>query len=699
MKRENLGDGFTKVTFATSKPLPSYLLAFAVGPFDIVEGPDLPKNAVRDRGVKLRGVTIKGKGEQLGFALNNTVGIVEALEEYFQIPYPYAKIDLLAVPGLRSAAMENAGAITYQEFLLLLGDNPSTDNQKFFLRIHAHELAHQWFGNLVTPKWWNDIWLNEAFATWMGNTIMEDMTPEHKFRETLVQGAFGAMGSDDMVNVRSIRQPIFRNEDIRGAFNGITYQKGGGVLAMLEAFMGREEFRLGVTNYLTRFAFGNATADDFITAVGEKSDDVPMADIRTAFNSFIEQSGIPYLDVSTTYANEKTRVTVRQSRYLPLGSKGITEQLWKIPACFGYGIDGHDYKYCTLLSGKVTTFTLPEKGVVDYLMPNLNGVGYYRYALDDEGWSDLLSHRDRLSQTSLLSLYDSITAAVEAGTMDFAALMEWAPVLIGESSRQAALLPMDVIEFAYNNVARSKDQKEKLSVLSRNLYTQRQADLGFEAKPDEGINEGVLRVTLVEHFATIGRDEGIRQELVALAKGYTGYGTDGQIHSMPDKSLIPLALRVAQVELGPDFGDHLFHLYTKSKDRVERVDLLRAMASSPGTALPIKMRDLILEQELQGSEASAVLYALMHDPVHGDATWQWLEQNFDSINALQIPRFRFAPLGSRFCSLEKRDEVKAFFDAQSEYLADEEEELARTLERIELCAAKAEFLSATLGQD
>jgi alanyl aminopeptidase len=225
-----LDNGMKRVTFQTTKPLPTYLMVWAVGPLDIVEWADLPPTDVRDRAVPLRGVAARGKGKLMDYALENTEGIMTALESYFDIPYPYAKLDIIAVPDFDAGAMENPGAITYRETLLLFDDSASIRSLRRYAAVHAHELGHQWFGDLVTPIWWDDIWLNEAFATWVAAVGLEIWKPEGKWRRALGERVLKVMESDSLVNARQIRQPVLSNHGIAAAFDGITYSKGGGVI-------------------------------------------------------------------------------------------------------------------------------------------------------------------------------------------------------------------------------------------------------------------------------------------------------------------------------------------------------------------------------------------------------------------------------------------------------------------------------------
>jgi len=262
-----LPGGLQRISFMPTLPLPTYLVAWAVGPLDVVRGPPIPPNEGRPFPIPLRGIAAKGQGAHLRYALERTGEYVAALEGYFGIPYPYRKLDLVAVPDFGAGAMENAGLITFREWLLLVDAERATENQRrAFAYVLAHELSHQWFGNLVTMPWWNDIWLNEAFATWMGNKVVRTLHPEYHAELSELEAAQRAMRLDSLTSARSIREPITSSHDIKNAFDAITYEKGGAVLTMFERWMRADTFREGIRLYLRRHQGRTATSDDLLAA-------------------------------------------------------------------------------------------------------------------------------------------------------------------------------------------------------------------------------------------------------------------------------------------------------------------------------------------------------------------------------------------------------------------------------------------------
>src|SRR5262249_30541069 len=260
-----------------TKPPPTYLIALAVGPLDIVDGGDIPANQVRSRPLHLRGVTARGNGPRIRYALSLTPKIVTALESYFGIAFPFQKIDILAVPDFAAGAMENAGAITFRERLLLMDTNASLDQKRSSLIVQAHELSHQWFGDLVTPSWWDDIWLNESFASWMEYKIAQKVLPAEQFETETLRNSFDAMDLDELESARQVHQPVRNADDIANAFDSITSDRGSWFLFMSEGFRGDELFRKGTHTYLTKYVWQTATAENFIGAIADVAATQPHA--------------------------------------------------------------------------------------------------------------------------------------------------------------------------------------------------------------------------------------------------------------------------------------------------------------------------------------------------------------------------------------------------------------------------------------
>ena len=691
IKTTELADGLKRLDFQKSKPLPAYLVAFAVGEFDVVKWQDLPANDVRDRPVALTGLATKGKGKKLAYALEHTQEILESLESYFEIPYPYLKLDIIAVPDFSAGAMENAGAITYREQLLLLDDDSSPGQKRAYMGVHAHELAHQWFGNLVTPYWWNDIWLNEAFATWMSYTALHTIYPEQNFDQTILSGSLRAMGSDSLVSARQIRQPIKSNHDISGAFDGITYSKGGGVLEMMNVFLTPEQFRSGIQNYMKEFAFKNASADDFIAAISAASQNIPAELIKSSFSSFLEQPGIPFLKIDSSCEDGINTIALTQSRYFPLGSEGDKNKTWEIPACMSYEIDGKKHQDCHMINAKEQEFKLSGSGCAAYIMPNANGSGYYRYEVKQENWNNLFDNLDKLSPNEIISLNDSFSAAVQTGAIDFITLMRFAPSIASSELNNIANSPMSMITYMKKKVAETEADEAILAKVANDLYQLQYQRLGFDPKDADSEEDKKLRRSVVSFIARIGDNTKVRSQLVEMAKRYVGFGSDNSLHEeLIDTNLIGLALNVAVEDSDMEFTKHLITLLDKENDGTIRGRLLRSISSSKDDAFNVELRGWILSDKLRGNEIYIILFSQIGDKDKRDGMWQWVQDNFAAFKE-RIPTWfqgRMPMVGSSFCDLEKKKELTGFFNPIIEELSGGPRSLAQTTEGIDLCIAK-----------
>ena len=690
---EQLDDGMQRHHFARSKPLPTYLLAFAVGPFDVVAWEDLPSNAVRDRSLPLRGIAVRGKGEQLDYALRHTNEIVTALEDYFQIPYPYAKLDIIAVPDFSAGAMENAGAITYREQLLLLDDEATARRKFAYASVHAHELAHHWFGNLVTPVWWDDIWLNEAFATWMAAVTLDRMDAAGGYRRSLLQRALGAMQVDSLSSVRQIRQPIASDHDIASAFDAITYSKGGGVLAMFERYLGAEAFRAGIQDYLQQYAWGNASADDFINTIAARADAGQASITAQAFRSFLTQPGVPLLAVETNCDSQPATLQLRQNRYLPLGSAGDSNQLWTLPTCIRYGLaDGSTHSQCQMLESTLDSVALTAMQCPSWIMPNADGAGYYRFNLPDPQWQQLLQAKDQLSSNEKLVLADSFKAALQAGGIALETLLEQLPQFVNDAQPEVAGSLLDSVAELYTEFADSSQQATMRARLLP-LYQQRLQQLGLAPLADR--NAANLQNKLVDQLVLVLDDKKLGNELARMGLAYTGTAKlDPAPLADSNLDLISTAIAAAARDRADSYLRHLQQQVVASSDAIYRQRLLAAMGQHNDPAQQALLLDMALSEDIRDNEIYYLLGPQFAQAETRAGAWQWLQQNLTAVLE-RIPvwrKGRVSQLADSFCSTERAAEVETFFAERSENLQGGPRALANTLETIRLCAArKAHF--------
>jgi alanyl aminopeptidase len=359
--------GWREVTFQRSPPLPSYLLAFAVGEFEVV---DAGRAGMNKTPVSI--IVPKGRAAEAQYAAANTGAILAAAERFFGVPYPFPKLDLLAYPkAFFGTAMENPGLITYSaRALLARPDEIGPVFEQRFQGITAHEISHMWFGDYVTMAWWNDLWLNESFASWLGSKLVLEMHPQWPGGWRSLQRT-KAIDVDQLPAARALRQPITDARDVRAAFDGITYAKGETILAMFEQWLGPDKFRDGVRRYVAKHAWSNATADDFFAALAG-SDDV----IVPAFRAFADRPGVPLLDVALD-CRAAPELQIAQQRFVPVGVAAAASESWTFPACFDVGDAQKSRQVCTVVRQAKQTIPLPRGACPQWVVANRSGTGYY----------------------------------------------------------------------------------------------------------------------------------------------------------------------------------------------------------------------------------------------------------------------------------------------------------------------------------
>ncbi|MEH6569668.1 MAG: M1 family metallopeptidase [Halioglobus sp.] len=689
--------GIKTLTFATTKPLPTYLIAFAVGPLEIVEWEPIPGNELRKRSVPLRGITTAGKAQEIRYALGNTAAILEKLEEYFATPYPYAKLDIIAVPDFSAGAMENAGAITYREQLILLDETAPISQKRSFFVTHAHELAHQWFGNLVTPLWWDDIWLNESFATWNSHIILDQLYPDQMYREALQNSASGVMRIDSLASARQIREPIERHEDIGSAFNGITYQKGGGVLSMFEAFLGAEGFREGIRQYMQDFAFGNTSAEDFIGAIAKANPQVNNDDLRAAFDSYIKQPGLPVLASELQCDKSGSYVQFSQQRYLPTGSTGSTDQYWTIPVCLSAISQDQSSEQCFLMKEKTHRLTLKSESCPDAILPNAQGHGYYRWSLPPQQWNKLLKSFAMLNTGQQISVANSLSGALNNGQISLEDYLGAVPAITRSESWRVAMAPLGDI-YKIKEFVATPEQRSRLESMQRDWYRSQLARL--DAITHRSNDEEQFRALTISTLAQAARDPTTRSTLSADGAAYLGFGGDEKIHPQAvDANLRLTALKVASEELGKPYHALLWRHFQKADNAQLRQYLLIAMAWTPDPDNAKVVRERILSPELKDNEIIYLYRGLMARKEHRQSTWQWSKENIWAVLD-RIPAWRKGQLPSQFssfCTLEQAEDIEDFFSPIISDLESGPRSLANTLETIRLCAAFVDLHSKRNG--
>ncbi|MCH8084400.1 MAG: ERAP1-like C-terminal domain-containing protein, partial [Myxococcales bacterium] len=688
---EALPDGRRRIRYATTKPLPTYLVAWLVGPFDVREGA-MPAAGPRQRSIPFRGLAARGRGDELSYAIEHTPALLEALERYFDTPYPFEKIDLIAVPETRASGMENVGAITFSESVLLVDPETAPEWQlRYFARVMTHELAHSWFGNLVTMPWWDDLWLNEAFATWIAYRVVSETYPDYAYGVALLQSAQWAMDQDSLDSARQIRQPIESTHDIANAFNSITYQKGAGVIAMLERWLGADTFRDGIRVYIAENAYGNATTRDLTQALSK----VSGRDVETPFESFLTQPGVPLLTTTLICDTQGSRLEVDQSRYRPIGSEYTASAAWQVPGCARYAVSAEPKERCALITETHASLALTSEGCPDWVLPNADGAGYYHWTASSSGQQRLLTRGwAALNARERLAALNSATASFYAGLVGPDALLPIIEAAAASEERSVIEASMRHLAYLIDYLAVG-DSRESARRFARSLFAPQLVRLGMDPVETDTGERRLLRVSLLRFLALDAHDDAVREKLAAQGREFAGVDAKAHANAL-DPDLAGLALALAVQDIGNEVFAALEQRLGETQDAVERWRILRALGASRDPGGAERARELALDASLRMDEVAVIPFAQMQYRELRDDTWNWLRDQFPRIvervgtyNASWLPE-----VAEYFCDDARAKEVEQFFETRIDEIEGGGRSLASAIETIRLCAALVHFQGA-----
>ncbi len=666
------------VRFVETKPLPSYLLAFGVGPFERVDA-----GRVRS-GAPVGVVVTRGKKSWARYSAQSSPKIMDILEAWFEIPYPYPKLDLIEVP-LGGGAMENPGLITFAQRINLA--RPGADTPQFRRRaadVEAHEFAHLWFGDLVTTAWWDDLWLNEAFATWMTFHAIEKFAPSWGTAAERADSLLRAMDSDRLLSARRVRQPIESEGDIKTAFDAITYQKGAAVIRMFEEYVGEDAFRSGVHAYLSKYADGNATAREFLAAISQAAG----RDVTAPFSTFLDQGGLPLLRGSVSCDAGKGRIALSQARYLPLGAAQTAPpaQTWQIPVC----VRTDQGRTCTLLAEK--TGTLELGACPQWVMPNAGAAGYYRSALDDEQILRLTQSVGTLTVPEKMVFFSDVVAAAQAGAVAYPRAFDLALALRGDKDRHVIGILISAVDGADKAGFVADEVRPRYAAYVRDLFGKSARALGFAERPGESDDARILRPSVLQAAGDEGEDAQIRAQARKVADRWLAN------HRATSPELASAALYLSAISGDGALYDRLHTAAKAEKDRVERQRILLAMGSFRDPQLVEQGFRIALSDEFDPRESIALVWGPSRDPRTREAAVRFVEQSFDAIVA-RMPRdfgAELVQIASGFCDDAHLAQVERFFRPRARAFPGGERRYAQAVERIRQCAAFRERALAPL---
>ncbi len=676
--------GWREVTFETSPPLPSYLLAFAVGDFDVV---DAGRAGMKATPISI--ITPRGRGGEAAYAAANTGEVLAATEKFFGIAYPFRKLDLIAYPlSTFGGAMENPGLITYTaRTLLARPDEMSPGFKQRFLGFTAHEIAHMWFGNYVTMAWWDDLWLNESFASWMASTILMELHPKGGASDFRAFQRFRAMNADRLPSARRVRQPVTEQSEVKAAFDGITYAKGESILVMFEAWLGPEKFRAGVRRYMGRHAWGNATAEDFFAALAATD-----AALVPALRGFVERPGVPVLDVELDCTAEP-RLVLAQHRFEPAGAAAKAAEHWVFPACFEYGDASGGHEVCALVKEARQSLPLPA-ACPQWVIANRSGIGYFLPRLSPALYAALPAARRTLMPKDYVGLLIDVTLLTQSAVLPYSVALPLAATQADNASARVARRSLGLATVPEDWVA--VDNASKYATWVRELFAGRARALGWLPHSGDDAETMRLRQSMLPMVTLRGKDAALAGEAQQLARRWLA---DRQ--AMPP-SVRQVVLQTAIATAGHDapvLFDALVDVVRTSKDGNERADVYAALGFVVDPALLERALALALDGEYSPRESTRTLReALAHQATRAVALG-WLERNIVALSArTPVESQGFWPTWlASACTPDERARMVALFESRVAKLEAGPRSYRESLEKIDLCIAARKIQQAPLN--
>jgi len=658
------GDKHT-IRFATTAKMSSYLAALVVGNFEYIED--------EADGIPIRVYSTPGKKEMGRFALDAAVFALKYYDQYFDIKYPYGKLDLIGLPDFSAGAMENTGCITFREILLLINEKTgSIGLKKQIAETVTHEMAHQWFGDLVTMEWWDDIWLNEGFATWMESKPVEAWKPEWHVELDDVAGTGNTLNLDSLGATRPIHQAAETPAQIQELFDGIAYGKAAAVLRMIEAYLGEDTFRAGVNAYLHKHEYANATASDFWDAQTK----ISKRPVDKIMPTWVKQPGAPIVTVKAECSGDSTRVALNQQRYYYDRAKldARNDQLWEIPLCMK---ESSGTQKCELLTKKEDSVTLP--GCSKWVLANAGATGYYRAGYSPSAVHAMAADEEtKLTAAERISLQTDVWASMR---IDRASVGDYLALAQGlQADRNGAVL--DDALGRISTIGRylvNDNNRDAFRAWVRQFLTPMMNDLGWESKPGESDEQESLRARIFYALGYEGRDPHALAEAREIAEKAVADP------SSVDHEMAQAALPLAALNGGTDFYDELVAKLKTSKSPEEYYIDLFTMAQFGDPKLLERTLDFAISPDVRSQDSLQLIRSVLANPAGQQVAWDFIRQHWPAIEKAGGPFASGEIVGatSIFCDAGMRDQVTEFFTAHK--VAAAERTYKQSIERIDNC--------------
>jgi len=679
VSRSPRDDGRHVVRFADTMSMSTYLVAFIVGPLEITDPIDVD-------GTPLRIVYPVGKGHLTAYALEAGAFCLRYFADYFGVPYPGDKVDLVAVPDFAFGAMENLGCITFREALVLVDPDEVTQPElQRVTDVIAHELAHMWFGDLVTMKWWNGIWLNEAFATFMEMLATDAFKPEWDRWSDFGLSRTAAFDTDSLDSTRPIEFEVVSPTDAEGMFDVLTYEKGAAVVRMLEQYLGANPFREGIRHYIKSHAYGNTETTDLWDAI----ESVTEEPVRAIMDSWIFQGGYPLVTVDLV--NDGNVLRLGQERFGYAGDLGegdeaasskLDEQRWQVPTIFSQSANDVVTFEKVLIEGDSIEVDMIE--AVDWVLANTEGTGFYRVAYAPDLRAALVAKAQTdLSPIERYGLVDDAWAAVLADRMTAVDFLE----MLDGFADETDLSVWQRIAGALGSLDRLVEDEARTTLQHRVAALLRPAleRLGIEPSADDSDRDRELRGVLIGALGTVGDDHAIQEGARTLL---AFVDRDGSAEAAPiDPSV--LAASITVVASSGDAADFdAFHgRFTNAATPQEELRYLYALAEFSQPELIDRLLAMCISDEVRTQNAPYLLARAMGNREQGARVWAFVHKNWDIVNE-RFPSNSIVRMLSGIRTLSQPDvaqDIYAFFEEHEVPQGDKQ--LAQHLERLEVNVA------------
>jgi aminopeptidase N len=659
--------GTHTITYATTPKMSTYLVAMIVGDFACRSG--------ASDGTAIRICSTPDKLALTGFALEAAEQQLAFYNDYFGIKYPFGKLDIIAVPDFAAGAMENAGAITFRERLLLVDpERASLGTRKSVASIISHEIAHQWFGNLVTMKWWNDIWLNEGFATWIASRPLAAWRPEWKVELDDAGDTQAALGLDALRSTRAIRIDVETPDEISEVFDGIAYEKTAGVLRMIESSVGVETFRKGIASYVAKFSYANAAGEDFWNEMAR----VTGQPIDRIMRSYVEQPGVPMVSVANTCTGSNTEIALSQSRFVGIPGATAPAQTWTLPVCFKSN-DGQ--ARCEILDAPRRTLTAPGCSNV---FANADSRGYYFTEYTPDAVRALARNASGLKPVERIGLLGDEWWMVRSGRHDIGVYLDLAGALATDDTPAVTDAIATRLGFTAEYLV-TPAQRPRFQQWVRQRFGPEIESLGMPGAPGEGDERQSRRAELLGLVALGGNDTALQHRARELATAYMGNAS-----TLPGTLVAPVLRTAAATGDAALYDQYLAQMRKVASQPEEYYRFFGALASFSDPALVRRTLQYAISSDVRTQDTGTLIAGLLGNPRSREAAWAFVQAEWDTL-IKRLGTFQGIPtiagaVGS-FCSTESARQVRQFFAKNP--IPSSERTLQQAIERIENCAALA----------